>query len=654
MSEIIASQDHAHSPTVEKEQIESNFKLGNWFWVKTSKKDRHDIKDGRWLGCVMEVGSNYVEIHQPESKNKGYVCQRIHFSDVHETLEYEPNPSTAIKNFIDKYQSIAASHLNEIKAISARLGVSLQPSLMQASASNGHELMVVSGHISVDDHKKELIKAKEVDLPKLFQKLKDTNDEVVRWLSAESMPLKAVMGEMEESLGVIDDRIFNVSLYAGLTETAIKCCDGEPAEYHEKLHVMQRRLYMDEESLLTWKKGGMEFKDIHEYDDWISTPANRDRILPFQRCIVAMRVRRHTKDRGRSECLSDLIVKMHAAISDKFTYLYIRNGEQIYRLVCDIDFDEMIFPDANTENQPLMVKMFCHKMDRTMTRNEYDFLVKEKEANKRNSEQWKIENPREQWEKENPKGVYEWANPYYDKMSHFRPSDWSPFDSTNVYFDDCQKAMAKQLKNYNHVALIIQGLFDRSSVLHPHPPVKTWEPDSFNASIKLVYDSSNVLNYGDAPDFEAYRARCNALFTTGSMSVGQEDYWERHEAEKECRRRDSSWRYRNEYRPTHWRPEGNNGMGYVAPVHSWNPKTKRAEFRWLRDRLRDNGDFYASSKIETKISVPAEHLFNISAYKKGDYLQFFRDPRTREKYLQWAPLLMAAEEYVTDNEAQNA
>ena len=31
--------------------------------------------------------------------------------------------------------------------------------------------------------------------------------------------------------------------------------------------------------------------------------------------------------------------------------------------------------------------------------------------------------------------------------------------------------------------------------------------------------------------------------------------------------------------------------------------------------------------------------------KPGDYKIFFSDPRTRENYIQWAPLLMAAEEY---------
>lgn len=49
---------------------------------------------------------------------------------------------------------------------------------------------------------------------------------------------------------------------------------------------------------------------------------------------------------------------------------------------------------------------------------------------------------------------------------------------------------------------------------------------------------------------------------------------------------------------------------------------------------------------KARISVPLEKLFNVSAYQQGDFKRFFADPRTREKYLEWAPLLLSAEDYV--------
>src|ERR1700730_8119152 len=102
---------------------------------------------------------------------------------------------------------------------------------------------------------------------------------------------------MKEAIHEIEDRIFNASLYAGLTEQAAACCKGLPAEAAEKLHVMQRRLYMDEECLLNYDAGGMEFKDIRAFDKWLALPENRDRVLPFPRTLVAMQVRRNAKER---------------------------------------------------------------------------------------------------------------------------------------------------------------------------------------------------------------------------------------------------------------------------------------------------------------------------------------------------------------------
>ena len=77
-------------------------------------------------------------------------------------------------------------------------------------------------------------------------------------------------------------------------------------------------------------------------------------------------------------------------------------------------------------------------------------------------------------------------------------------------------------------------------------------------------DASNVLHYHQAPDFEAYRYKCNASLKAGSITVGQEDAWQRREAEKECRRRDRDWRDHSEYRPKKFEPYGDPGPGYVA------------------------------------------------------------------------------------------
>lgn len=647
MSNLIIGSENSDNAAISRETMEHNFKLGNWFWVQEKNYDGEMIE---WFGCVMKIGSNFLEIHEPHNTYDSYRTKRVHFSDAYKTLRHESQATSVIQQKVARYQSQSMDLMQKIQDLTMRLGIDLRPSLGHQEASSGTEIMLMSNAVSIDDHKNALIQAKEVELPNLFKELKTANASMARWMGSMVMPQTAAMEEMKSSVGVLDDRIFSVSLYAGLAEDCILCADGEPAPFGEKLRVMQRRLYMDEESLLDYRTGGMEFKSLRDYDDWLAKPNNRDRILPFPRCIVAMQVRRKTKERENSRTILESLARMSKEFNDKLTYLFIRNGEKIYRLATEVDFDEMIFPDSYDASVPLMVKMFAGKLSETITRSDYDERLKQHLIDKEKYEQWYRDNPQSQWEAkpENEHRIYHWSNPYRS-CEHFDPSDWAPFDPTNVFFDDCAKVFAKRAKQFNYVALIIQGLFDRSEVLHPHPKVESWKPDSFADNIELIYDASRVLMYGEAPDFEAYRARCNALFTTGSMSSGQQDYWEMKEAEKECRRLDGIWREKDTWRPKRFKPEGNPGMGYIAPVAKWNASSKSAKFVWLRDRLRDSGKFYQSSTLETSITIPAEHLFNISAYKKGDYLQFFLDPRTRENYLKWAPLLMEAENYVRRN-----
>jgi hypothetical protein len=49
--------------------------------------------------------------------------------------------------------------------------------------------------------------------------------------------------------------------------------------------------------------------------------------------------------------------------------------------------------------------------------------------------------------------------------------------------------------------------------------------------------------------------------------------------------------------------------------------------------------------LKTHFKCSDKKVLNVSAYTPGDFLQFYEDPRTRADYLQWAPLLLAAEDW---------
>lgn len=630
-------------PLVEVETVASDFEraeLGQWYWY------RAEDEKGKTLRCVVEIGSNYLTLEYPRDAKDWGSSVRVHRDEFADKLTFEPNADPYIQERIAYYQQAVSSNMAQIQALSQNLGLMPQMGHAKPGQDESKSLAILSGQSNVEDFKQALITAKKETLPELFKQNEALTRELTRWMIADSMPMKARLMPMKTSIKNIDDRLFNIQLYAGLLDTIVTVSGGEPAKYEEKLRVMQRRLYMDEECLMSYESGGMEFSDMAEFDRWIARPENRDRIMPFARCMVSMQVRRKVKDRDFMGSALSIFVNMQKMQADKFTFLYVRNGEQVYRIITDIDFGELMFPERSVydPSEPMMMLVSGDRIEKFMSRREFDSRVAESNELRAKYEQWKLDNPQEAWEAANPKQSWQWANPYRDNW--FSVGGWQPFDDSSVYYDQGMAKILGEIKEYNRVALLIQGLFDRTQTLMPHPIVQMWKPHSFSSAVELVYDSSNVLTYGEAPDIEAYVKACNAYISQDSVVYGQEDAWMRREAEKENTRTRNNWRVQESHKHYYerLRPYGDPGPGRVAKMASWNAKRKIASFSWERERQNSRS---FGEMIKATISVPLEKLFNVSAYQQGDYKRFFADPRTRERYLEWAPLLLSAEEYVT-------
>ena len=612
--------------------------LGDWFFIKD--------EDGTHFVCVNHIGSNYVNVRGIDSPH-GYVSARVHFNEIDEVLTHVADPKSYIQSQIDHYREKVSCLLGEVKRITAALGIQLLDQIEhQPQSSTTKDLVCLSGQDNIEKYKADLRKAQKEDLPELFKQIEKSNKFMAAWMSAESIAMKAMTASMQGAIGIIDERIFKVSLYAGLTESTVHCKEGGPASMSDKLHIMQRKLYMDEECLLGYRHGGMEFKDISAFDRWLSEKDNFNRILPFPRTIVAMQVRRREKDRKEDGTLHTALINFHLGELDKQTFLYIRNGENLYRLNTDIDFGEFIFPNKEEFDltAPMMLNTRMRGNGQIITVHDYEERIKDREKQKALAEQWEKDHQK----KDSHRRIsgYSFDNPHGDYDYNFRPEHWELFSPESVFYDDTLKGIHKRANQYNRIVLIIQGLFDRSMVLHPHPPVKTWDQASFEQHIELHYDGSQSL-YGalERPNFEAYFKKLNAQLTKDSYTIGQDDFWGAKEAQKEKDRRARSYSYSRsnyDWDYGYYQPYGNPGPGCVAkPVKLGS---KFATYVWDRKRLRyseygDNGD------IKTSIQVPKGLLFNVSAYKPGDYLQFFEDPRTRQEYLKWAPMLLEAEEF---------
>lgn len=632
--------------------------LGAWYWVK-SRPAKHwaevdgitlvghgGLIRGERLMCALEIGSNFVALRSPDSVGGGHDTVRIHMRDFWKLMRYEPQAMTILTSWARQQQLETARLMGEIQALTARLGIAPSQALPESQVPQPRNaLMAMSAAPDVDAYKAALILAKDKQLPELYGHVKASNENLAALMHAQILPSLATVGDLKESVKDIEARIFSVQLYAGLHEDAVLVRDGTPAAAHERLHVMQARLYMDEECLANYRHGGMTFSHIGEFDKWLCEPDNLDRIFPFPRTLVAMRVRRMTKDRSYAHDLS-AIARFRLEEADKKTFLYVRNGAQVWCIQTTMDFDESIFPDraAFDPNEPKMAAVEHGRVQGFLGLSAWEGLCAEYDARMARADAWdqeiKTSGRTLEWHERNPHRGFGVEDPR---------KRYQPVDHTSVYFDDAMKVIEDQVQKYNRVAVIIQGLFDRSPILQPHPPVQTWTAEGFDRAIKLIYDGGETLHYGEAPDISGYIAQCNAKLGQGCLTIGQEDFWARREAEKETARRRRDWRLTESERYleiTHFEPYGNPGPGYIAPVVSWS-KTRGATFQWERDRRTTPGPWDApkSDKVSCSLSVPADRLFNVDAYQLGDFKKFFSDRRTRAQYLKWAPMLIAAEEH---------
>lgn len=617
-------------PAEEDDPIE----VGQWYWVSEEDSDP-------WLGCVVRIGSNYVKLEGVEYH------ERVHIDEFDERCELEPDHDIYIQAQIDLRQANVNSLMGKVKQLTANLGVT-RGALPEGDAeATTTALAVAHGTDNIKKHKKALIKAKEKTLPELFKEIKREHEEMARWMKAELIPMQAKAKAMEGVIEVIEDRIFTVELYAGLVEELAQIREGEPADNDTPISLFQRRHYMDEECLYNYSAGGMEFKNIKAFDRWLCRKDNLYRLLPHERCVVAFQVRRERKDRELPSDFRDFINMVEIERMDESTFLYIRNGEQVFRLATSIEFDKQLFPDTEHSillgQNRLYAEVSWRRPKEVITAERYEGMMED-----RAREYAEYLEKEKAWEAMSEKEREGKCSPWY----HEPHEKWVEVTPETVWYDDVMKKIAKEAVAHNRIAVVLQGLLDRSPAFHPHPPWQLWTPEGFQLGLKLIYDDSKALVDGDPPDFEAYRTKLNESIKKGTLTVGQEDAWMRVEAKKENDRQRADWRIKYASNYKRYKPYGNPGPGLLA-------KTTRAtknncSYRWERQRLTtkwvpnpDRPGYLMPdpSGLPATFTCSKSRLLNVDAYTPGDYKQFYADPRTRADYLKWAPLLLACEDH---------
>ena len=623
-SELVRRIHDGDAERIEPEAEE--LKIGQWFWYSEDDGTTKEIV------CLTEIGSNYAEVTGFDTEYKQRQSWRLHLDEFDDYCTPESKPEPYLNGRVTHHRDNVRELMNEVRQLTAKLGVTDRRALDEGPdpSETTNALVVAHGTKNIQAHKAALIKAKDKTFPELFNRIEEENKLMAMWMKAPTVPLKAEVGLLKHSLEVLEDRIFMVELYAGLIEEVVQIKGGKPASNDVKISLHQRRHYMDEECLANYDAGGMSFDGIGEFDKWLSKKENRDRILPFPRSVVAFRVRREEKYREGAS-LSDFIRIQAEREEDERTFLYFRNGSQLYRLSTGIEFDANLFPDReHTEfsGGKLWMRRCEDKIEAIVSDATYQGMLE------RHAEKMRVyKEARAKWDARSDKWREEnWHHcprePFSDPFRTYESCT-----SESVYYDDAMRFIARQATQHNRIAIVLQGLLDRSPVFTPHPPWQLWTPEGFTNGIELIYDSTRALVAGDAPDFDAYREKLNAQLKRGDMTVGQRYWWGRKEADKEYERQCASYRVRNPHH-AHWEaPYGNPGPKRVDKVVRLGKKG--AMFEWERERMRpkwirnpDNPGYMKMdpTPLRATFTCSVSGLLNVSAYTPGDYKILLRRP----------------------------
>lgn len=300
--------------------------------------------------------------------------------------------------------------------------------------------------------------------------LKAAQKELERVLKVEMEKAYQILDPLQEMVKRLEEGIWTVNLYLGREEEIVCLADGEPAPADTPIALRQLVLGMDEETAIAAEDGGIDARNIDEFDDWLmADPAHLTQVLPETKGVVVLQPRLQGKQ------YDEPWEQMQMDVANKQSYWLIRNGEKVYRMTTDFHVGRRLIPNPD----------------------EFADLF---------------------WDKR-----YNWDTREYDKVRLEPGSDeWLKAED---------KADARQ-RHYMRVALILQGLIDRTTVFHPLPAesVNMLQSESFLAGyVRMIADDdeSRQLLTSRTPYYEWLRG-LNAQLRPGMRIIGSfhgREFW---------------------------------------------------------------------------------------------------------------------------------
>ena len=568
-------------------------KVGDWYWITIEDvvhdyNKQEDIITGTHeeLMCISHIGSNHFVFEKSDECGSDEV--QVHFNEFEKDCREETNWKKHINQRMQRIQEEMKEAMAKMLEEGHSLALITEKGNSRASQSQSQTQTTLPAIAtkSPKKHQQDLIAFQE-KMPQIQKKIEELAKDFAITAKDLALPDLIKMKKANKALGIVKDRIFNLELYCGLQEEVHKIADGNAAPIDTPVHIMQQLLYMDEECLFDFKSGGMDYSSLSEWDEWVVSPENLNRLAPHPRCIVGFRVRRHTKERENATSLASLWVQICEEIADMETYLLIRNGDKVYRIASAVDFSPRLVPKKDEIGEAQFLKV--HRQYNGF--NRADKVTEEK------------------------------------------------IGPEHLDYDEHVEKLDNDIKHYNRIIILLQGIFDRTDMFMPHVGVKLTKSSHMEKWVKAVRDEEMGLP-NNAVTWEEYRIRMNKSIKKGKKvwskwfpdSYGKYPSW------------DSNYK--------HYTMLESEIINRPEVCEITAIKRDKSEVRisfkaeryvyggWRQGEYHEGGE----RKVNRTLWIPIKNVFNVSDYTIGDYKMFLCDRSLRGEYLKWANQLLTAEE----------
>jgi hypothetical protein len=315
-------------------------------------------------------------------------------------------------------------------------------------AATGTDLVHVPG---VDPGSAVELKTAAADQRALANAMRREVAEMERQIRAQAeaqlAEMRALMAPIQQKIAQNNEVIATLNLYLGRDEEIILLADGEPAPASSPLTVRQMVLSMDEETALYSDEGGdaggMDFRDLTKFDEWLlSNPEHLQQILPEQRGVVALVPRRRGQD------YKDPWMNKRGAEENNHTYWLIRNGQKLWRMDTELEVGTNLVPARDEFTGLFRVKKFNHAT---------------------------------------------------------RQDEWHDLVPGSTEWMQAEKAQGARQRHFFRIALILQGLIDRTKIFYPLPEggISLLHPESYESGkAVMLADGERALQSSRKPFYE--------------------------------------------------------------------------------------------------------------------------------------------------------